>query len=345
MRYIGSKVATLPYLADTLRRVAPKAQSVCDPFAGTCSVSRYLKERGYRLSTGDVLAASSAIQIATIAANRNPSFRRLLGSYKIKFAGEPAHDRVIKHLNGLAGKPGFISEQYSPAGPAGRLFFSSPNAAKTDAIRTKIGDWSDNDLLSKKEEAFLLAALVTSADVVANTAGTYYAYLKELSRKAKKPFELRPLRLCSNHRVNFTRQDDALSVVSHSDDDILYLDPPYNERDYAKYYHLPETIVLGDRPEVLGKSGVPAARRGPVSDFCVSAKAEPAFRKLIAASRAKLIIVHYTPEGLIPHRSILSTLRGVGVTTHRDLRVRRYSSRKENEASSEAIHRIYICKR
>ncbi|MVT52573.1 hypothetical protein GPL17_19005 [Bradyrhizobium yuanmingense] len=345
MRYIGSKVATLPYLAETLRRVAPKARSVCDPFAGACSVSRYLKQRGYRLSTGDVLATSSAIQIATIAANRNPSFRRVLRCDKIKDTGEPAHIRIINYLNGLAERPGFISEQYSPAGPEGRLFFSSSNAAKIDAIRARIRDWSDNDLLSKKEEAFLLAALVTSADVVANTAGTYYAYLKELSRKAKKPFELRPLSLCNNHQVNFVKRDDAIGVVSSSDDDVLYLDPPYNERDYAKYYHLPETLVLGDEPEVIGKSGVPATRRGPVSDFCVSTKAELAFRKLIEASRAKLIIVHYTPEGLIPHRAILSTLRDVGATTNRDLRVRRYSSRKGNEESSEAIHRIYICKR
>lgn len=345
MRYIGSKVATLPYLADTLRRVAPQARSVCDPFAGTCSVSRYLKQKGYRLSTGDVLAASSAIQIATIATNRNPSFRRLLRSDKFKHTEMPAYLRVIQHLNDLNGKPGFISEHYSPAGRTGRLFFSPSNAARIDAIRETIRDWSENDLLSSKEQAFLLASLVTSADVVANTAGTYYAYLKEFSRKARKPLVLRPLSLCNNHQMNTTKQEDALSVVSSSSAEILYLDPPYNERDYAKYYHLPETIVLDDKPEVIGKSGVPATRRSPISDFCISAKATPAFRKLIEVSKAKLIIVHYTPDGLIPHKSILSSLRDVGATTHHDLRVRRYSATRRSEATSGAIHRIYVCKR
>jgi adenine-specific DNA-methyltransferase len=344
MRYIGSKVATLPYLVGVLQRVAPRAKSVCDPFAGTCSVSRYLKQRGYRLCTGDVLATSHAIQLATIATNRHPSFRRLIRSESFKAGEMQEHDRVIQYLNDLKGTHGFISENYSPAGKEGRLFFSPSNAARIDAIREKIREWSENGLLSKKEQAFLLAALVTSADVVANTAGTYYAYLKGLSRKADKPFVLRHLNICDNHQSNTTQQADAVDVATSSSADVLYLDPPYNERDYAKYYHLPETIILGDRPEIVGKSGVPAVRRSEVSDFCVSANATSAFHKLIEASKAKIIIFHYTPNGLIPHKSILSSLQSVGTTTYQDIRVRRYSSKPEAKADSGAIHRIYVCK-
>jgi len=344
MRYIGSKTASLPILQKTLARLAPGATSICDPFAGTCSVSSFMKRQGYSVSTGDVLAASFAIQQASLAVNRHPAFRELLKSKALKLSDKPAHARVIDHLNAMRGTHGFISEEYSLAGSAGRLFFTQENANKIDAIRQQIKRWSVDCLITEYEAAFLTAALITSADVVANTAGTYYAHLKGLTRKASKPLALKSVPIFSNNQKNSCRRGNAIDTVSACYADILYLDPPYNERDYERYYHLPETIALGDEPEVIGKSGVPRYRRGEPSDFCIQSRANDAFKRLISKSSAKYYLVHYTPEGLISHETIMTTLRHIGSTKYRDVQVRKYSTESAS-SSSGAWHRIYTCTR
>lgn len=344
MRYIGSKALSLPFLEQLVRRHAPTASSLCDPFAGTCSVSRHFKTRGFAVTTGDLLASSHAIQIATVGLNRLPLFKALRASNELRKAEAISSTGVMDHLNNLKGTHGYITETYSPAGPAKRRFFTERNAEKIDAARKTIHRWSSLALLSKNEEAFLLATLVTAADKVANTAGTYYAYLKSFSRRASNPIIFSPNQVQNNRRENRCNRAEAQKVAAGSDADILYLDPPYNERDYSSYYHLPETIVLGDKPKTHGASGVPLARRTIKSDFCVTTLASGAFEKIVASSRSKLIVMHYTPDGIIPHEFILHTLRAAGVTTFNDLKVRRYSTNPGSGAAF-ATHRIYLCQK
>jgi adenine-specific DNA-methyltransferase len=190
----------------------------------------------------------------------------------------------------------------------------------------------------------LLATLVVCADKVANTAGTYYAYLKTISRKAAKPLALAPMGISDNRMRNYCRHADALRVTASSDADILYLDPPYNERDYAGYYHLPETIIIGDRPKLVGMSGVPKTRRTPRSEFCLTSQATAAFERLVSRSHSKYIIVHYAVGGLITHKTIFSVLESLGPTKFKDIRTRRYTAQKGNGTNYCTTHRIYWCK-
>jgi adenine-specific DNA-methyltransferase len=344
MRYIGSKVSTLHRLSEIVSRIAPAATSLCDPFAGTCSVARHFKRLGFRITTGDLLATSYIIQVATVGLNRQPAFRALLSSEEIQRGPGPSYASVIAHLSRLPGRNGFITKHFSPAGKAERLFFTVENARKIDSIRETIRSWSLGRLLTENEEALLLATLTISADKVANTAATYYAYLKQFSRKAVKPLQLEPIAISNNKKVNTCNQADALEVASSSTNDILYLDPPYNERDYSGYYHLPETIIIWDKPHLHGMSGVPKVRRTPISDFCVTSKATPAFENLILNSNSTHILVHYTPRGLIRHNDILAILGNVGRPRFKDIRVRSYAA-DSSRAKNLATHRIYWCKR
>jgi adenine-specific DNA-methyltransferase len=343
MRYIGSKVSTLSRLTDIVRNSAPDATSICDPFAGVCSVSRHFKRLGFRTCTGDLLRLSYVVQVASIGLNRFPRFRRLAASGVLRKGSAPPHVRTLTHLSAVPGRHGYLTENFSPAGSAGRLFFTPRNAAAIDAIRETIHEWSVWNLLTPREEAFLLATLIMSADKVANTAGTYYAHLKQISRKAAKHLLLTPLPVINNGVCNSCHLADAVSVTALSDADILYLDPPYNDRDYSRYYHLPETIVWGDDSEPQGKSGVPHTRRTPVSDFSVRSRAGPALEGLLRVSRAKYIAVHYTPRGLVPHETILAILESLGRTRFEDVRVRKYSATRKYDGSGQTTHRIYWC--
>jgi nicotinamidase-related amidase len=114
MRYIGSKTATLPWLTAFIAERAPEARSLCDPFAGTCTVARHFKQLGFQVTTGDVLSLSYVIQVATIGLNGFPAFRKLQHIDGIRRRKEPiAADRALGHLNSLRARKRYLSEHFS----------------------------------------------------------------------------------------------------------------------------------------------------------------------------------------------------------------------------------------
>jgi adenine-specific DNA-methyltransferase len=343
MRYIGSKAASLQFIERALSRSVQKYSSFCDPFAGTCTVSRHFKSLGYQIYTGDILNLSYALQVAYIEMNRRPSFKSLLPHLSGAERGSALDSisAVLNHLNALPGLDGFITRTYSPSGQARRKFFSTKNAQRIDAVRSEIAVWNDKGWLSRKEFCYLLSSLLHAADQVANTAGTYYAYLKRFYRKARKHLQLQPLRIASNSKPNEARLIDAGELVSRVDADILYLDPPYNSREYAAYYHLPETLVNWDYPEVHGKSGITSHQTR--SPFCHSGTATDALRDLVATATSRCILLHYAMDGLISHRDILNVLRSRGSTRVLDWSVRRYLSTSTKTETSYVGQRLYIC--
>jgi adenine-specific DNA-methyltransferase len=313
MRYIGSKTATLPVIQKVIAAHAPKATSLCDPFAGTCTVARHFKGLGLRVETGDLLWGSYTFQLATIALNQPPNYNRLLsvlGLNRCDDAERPvllAVEAVLSWLASIPGKTGYVTDNFSEVGASSRRFFTRESATRIDAIRERIANWRDHGLIDEMEQAYLLACLLDAADRVANTAGTYMAHLKSWGRKALRPLELRTVQVVDNGAPNRCSRADARQTAA-ADVDVLYLDPPYNTRDYSFYYHLPETLVLWDDATATGKSGVPAVRRYPLSDFCVRARAAKALGELLNRAQAKLIVIHYAAEGLIRHEEIVDML-------------------------------------
>jgi adenine-specific DNA-methyltransferase len=106
------------------------------------------------------------------------------------------------------------------------------------------------------------------------------------------------------HSVNMA---DANELVPQQECDLLYLDPPYNSRQYSTNYHLLETLALGDDPEVKGIAGL-RADNGKRSVYCRSGKAEESMSKLVTEAKANWILVSYNSEGLIPHERMVEIL-------------------------------------
>jgi adenine-specific DNA-methyltransferase len=320
---------------------SPRMKRLFDPFAGICTVSRHFKKLGYRITTGDVLYQSYVFQMAAVKANRQPFFSRLLRSLNLERNDIAPHELVLGHLNQLPGRVDFVSRNYSLASPNKRRFFTRPNARKIDAIRTTIAAWRSRGLISPQEEAYLLASLLNALDCVANTAGTYYAFLKRFYRKAKRGLFLRPLEITSNGQRNRIWLCEATDLVQRTSTDILYLDPPYNERDYRSYYHLTESIATWDKPRVMGRAGLPVRPRKK-SEFCSRTTAEKALARLISCANAKLILLHYSTKGLVSHEKIVGLLRQRGSTTFHTWRVRRYATSKGGAGACN--HRLYVCR-
>ena len=192
------------------------------------------------------------------------------------------------------------------------MYFTEENAGRIDAGRRRLHEWHAEGLIGDDEFFILLAALIEAADRVANTAGVYAAYIKSWQPNALRPLSLAPLppirgpRGAAAHHADAATAAAALGAV-----DLLYVDPPYNSRQYAGYYHVPEIIARGwfdAAPAIAVKTGLLTAR-SQRSDWCSARKVESALAGLLEATSARHILVSYNTEGLLPEdtmRSILS---------------------------------------
>jgi adenine-specific DNA-methyltransferase len=191
------------------------------------------------------------------------------------------------------------------------MYFSDENGRRGDAIRTRIATWRRAGRISEREFHYLLAALIVAMDRVANTASVYAAHLKHLKKSARKPLRVEPVPVVRSpfrHRVH---RRDALQLVGRVACNVLYMDPPYNHRQYHSNYHVLETIARYDRPRLKGVTGL-RPDLDLRSDFCLRRRALPALDRMVARSRARYVFLSYNSEGLMPSDGILETMGRYG---------------------------------
>ncbi len=367
MRYIGNKTRLLPFIIGTLRRLRIGPGVAHDAFAGTAAVGRALKEAGWRVASSDLMSYSRVLQEAYVVASGSPDFRQLADR-------EPAVRRVLADNTGLtvrvAGprprngrltgngapvdaltavgrylaeelppEPGFMTTHFSPAG--GRMYFTEENAARIDAARRALHEWRCKGWIDDAGFYSLLAALIEGADRVANTAGVYAAYIKSWQANATRPLAIVPPAPTPGVPGSTAAIADAAEMAATLGAiDLLYIDPPYNARQYSGYYHVPELIARGwfDGPVILrGKTGL-LPSDGQRSAWCAARKARPALRDLLAATGARHVLVSYYSEGLLPDAQLRSLLEAASV----DGKVRRFTKRyRRYRADSDHAARRY----
>ena len=299
MRYLGSKTLLLQDIGNLLASYRP-GTVFCDPFGGIGTVGSYMKQRGFQVTSGDLLQFAHFFQVALIELDDIPPFPGV--TYEWNGTGG-----LEEYLNSLRTDYGWLIEEYCNK----RQYFTLDNAQRIQACIDMIWGWNSEGKLSHEEYAFLTASLIHSMDKVANTAGTYYAYLKTFYRKARQTFQFKFLHPVEGQTKCQCFLKDANTLVRDHPCDILYLDPPYNTRDYAKYYHLPETIAKGIAPIAIGKSGIPQ-RQDTRSLYIVKSRVESSFSELIQQAQCKTIILHYTDKGLLSNQFISQTLSKLG---------------------------------
>jgi len=327
LRYFGSKASVV---GDVLREVSASVPSgsICDPFGGIGVIGAAFKEAGYSVYSGDHLVFPYLYQAARLGLSRPPAFQGLSRHLRLHSASE-----VAAHLNGVGGHAGWITSQYSRE----RAFFSLENAMLIDGCRAAIEEWASSRWITRTERGFLIASLIDSADRVANTAGTYYAYLKTLTRRAAHRFVFTLLVPVPGRSAQISL-GDALTLVGRRRYEVVYLDPPYNERRYGGYYHLPESIARGTTPAVSGRAGVPV-EPWPSSSFNHPREATEALRRLIEAADCRLLAVHYARDGIVATAEIEGMLSAWGNLKTVELTALGYTSRPEKRAKR---HMLYL---
>jgi len=309
MNYIGSKYSLIEFLTTSINKTLeshgenrkPSEMIFADLLAGTGVVGASFMDQGYSVIANDIQYYSYVI---------NKNLLENAGKLDISRC-----EALIEKLNSLDGIEGFIYKNYSYGGTLDgeyrRLYFSDYNAKKCDAMRTEIERMFNKNEINENEYFFLLASLINSIDKYANTASVYGAYLKSLKKSARKEMILQPMSVSEKPSRCKVYNENILDILDEVSGDILYLDPPYNARQYCSNYHLLETIARYDSPDIKGKTGLREYSEQK-SLFCVSGKVEEFFTEIIKKAQFKYIFLSYNNEGLMSFDKIEKIMRKAG---------------------------------
>lgn len=291
MNYIGSKAKLLSFIETTISEFVKKklpSKIFCDLFAGTGCVGYHFAQKGYTLISNDAEYYSYVLNHALL---QTPQLHTI--------------DECITALNELSPLKGMMYQQYCLGSGSGRNYFSDVNAQKIDAIRQGIEAYKDDEALY----VYLLASLLISADKVANTASVYSAFLKNLKPLAQEKLHLQALEYIPSTTAHQVYCSDANTLISTIEGDILYLDPPYNRRQYGANYHILNTIARYDSFTPKGKTGV---RSYESSAYCKTTTALEALEKLIQEAKFSYIFISYNDEGIIAQEEIAKMMQKYG---------------------------------
>ena len=307
MRYIGNKTNLLNNIKQVIEENCSGNEKVfCDLFSGTSSVARFFKNK-YKIISNDILYFSYVLQKATISNNEIPNFEKL----RNKLKAENILDYLETTKIDMKNIKTFIYDNYSPNDNCERMYLTPENAKRIDYIRTNIEQWKKGELISENEYYYLLAALIEGVPFISNITGTYGAYLKKWDKRAFKRFEMIRLNVVNNYQENECYREDANELIKKISGDILYIDPPYNSRQYLPNYHLLETIARYDEPNINGKTGIRTYTKEK-SNYCIKSKVYNELDELIKNAKFKHIIVSYNQEGILKKEEIEQILKKHG---------------------------------
>ena len=319
MRYIGCKNNLLARIEAVVQNNCPQEGIFCDLFAGTHSVAAHFKKLGFQIISNDLLYVAYVFGRALIENNNKPTFSQLANLPKSDssnlFDGMDNYFKTLDYLNHLeGGSEGFIFNNYCPSGnnEYKRQYLSDRNGKRIDAIRQQIEAWKQEELITQGEYYILLLSLLEAVSKVTNISGTYAAYLKDWDARTYKTLKLKPFFPISSDKKHVVYQEDANSLIEQIQCDILYLDPPYNARQYITNYHLLETIARYDNPSVYGKTGLRQYSQSEKSAYCSKSECLRAFAALISKAKAKHILVSYSSEGIMSEAEIRYVLSRKG---------------------------------
>jgi adenine-specific DNA-methyltransferase len=291
IKYIGSKRTLVPEIIHLVQDVAG-ARSVIDLFSGTSRVGHALKAAGFQVFANDHNAYAAALARCYVQAD----------------AGDVLSDArlLVSEFNALRGSPGYFTETFCVRS----RFFQPKNGERIDAIREAIAARG----LAPELEAVMLVSLMEAADRVDSTTGLQMAYLKQWAPRAHRDLELRVpdvLPRAVNGKGRATRLD-ALEAAAVLEAEVAYVDPPYNQHSYLGNYHVWESLVLWDKPEVYGVACKRADVKLRKSVFNSRRGAEESLRGLLSAIRARTLIVSFSNEGFLSRGTLEAMLASLG---------------------------------
>lgn len=325
MNYIGSKLSLIDFLQNSIDSITNykigENYTFADLFAGTGIVGSTFKKRNCKVISNDIQYYSYVIN------------KHLIENMP------PIDGKLVDYLNELDGVEGFVFNNYCEGSGSGRNYFSDFNGKKCDAIRIEIENLYNKKELTEQQYFYFLASLINSIDKFANTASVYGAFLKNIKKSASKNLVFELLPIIDGNPNGKTYNEDINKLIKNIKGEVLYLDPPYNARQYCSNYHVLETIAKYDNPVLKGKTGLPdyTAQK---SDFCSKRTVEKAFNDLIKNADFKYIFLSYNNEGLMSIDTIKEIMEKYGKYELFTTDYHRFKADKEENRNIKANNTI-----
>ena len=399
MRLIGNKTKLLGQIESLLLDRGVEGGTLIDIFAGSSSVGKHFKRRGYKVLANDILPSCYAQAVAAVEVSRWPAYRKFSGRYRDVLNSKDfiegmhvqgdilEHDdgqesprqaarrlplaRAVHYLNTcIEPVEGLVYRNYCPGGAADRRYFTDENGRRLDGILGFLREGYREELFTRGEFYLLLSALVDAADRVANISGTYGAYLKSWQASAKKTLRLTLPEVIESSQRNKAYSEDANALVGRLKGDVLYIDPPYNQRQYAANYHVLDILSgyhlyddLGKfEASLYGKTGLRpydhlksayCVRRGrrrtkETNGSGTIGDVFSAMLDLVLSTKARSVLVSYNEEGLLTRDEIGVILaRFSGSRSYdfdndfREISYKRFRSDRDREENGDGAGRNY----
>ena len=267
-RYLGNKYKLLSFIKSITESECENINSIADIFAGTGAVASAFIDK--QIITNDILYSNYISHFAFFAPIE-------YSEIKIR--------EIIKFYNFIGiYEDNYMSENFA------NTFFSLEDCRKIGFIREDIEKRFENGELNEREKALLITSLLYGVDKIANTCGHYDAFMQ--NAVFEKHLELAiPITEQNLNKKNMCFNEDANELVKSINADLVYIDPPYNSRQYCDAYHLLENIARWEKPKVMGIARK-MNRNFLKSDYCTQ-NATSAFYNLIESINAKYILFSY----------------------------------------------------
>lgn len=319
MNYIGSKQRLAPWIVKNVRASLgdkPLGEAVvADLFAGTGQVGRAFKPLARKIIANDLEGYAYALNrhyIGNAAPMEFPELR-----------GEPVE--------------GVFSRNFTEGAATPRKYFTRENAMRIDGLRREIAALRLDGRISEDQEFWLLASLIESADAVANTASVYGAFLKAFKKSALRPLAFGPAEHVITGQQNEVHNEDANALITRISGDVLYLDPPYNGRQYGANYHVLNRLVESeDEADRNISEKITGLGDYEKSAYCRKREAEEAMEALITAADFGLIVISYNNEGIIPEARFKAILEAHGEYRAVKKRYQRFKADSAREAAADS---------
>lgn len=324
-RYLGNKYRLLPFITKIVQEECSNIESVADIFAGTGAVASAFI--GKTIITNDLMYSNFICNFAWFGSQ--------------KYDKQKIIDYIIKYNFIDKYKVNYMTENFSDT------YFSKRDCSKIGIIREDIEDNFKNGNLNERERAILITSLLYAMDKIAKTCGHYDAYRKGAE------FDL-SLELCvplvkvNNKESNQCYNLDANKLAKCISADLVYIDPPYNSRQYCDAYHLLENVTRWEKPKVYGVAKK-MDRTSIKSKYCTKDATE-AFEELIENINAKYILFSYNnmatkgngrSNAKISDEDIMRILLEKGEVKVFSERYKTFTTGKSN--ITDNIERLFLC--
>lgn len=324
-RYLGNKYKLLPFISDIVNTECKNIHSFADIFAGTGSVSSLFYDK--KIITNDLLYSNYISNVAWF------------GAQEFDF------DKIVEYITNynelVIDEENYMTYNFS------NTYFSYQDCAKIGFIREDIESKYNIKLINKRERAILITSLIYAMDRIANTCGHYDSYIKDGTYKDRLELHI-PLVSQSNNQANQNYNCDANELVKNIYADLVYIDPPYNSRQYSDAYHLLENVSKWDKPKVYGTARK-MDRKNIKSKYC-TVEATSVFQDLIKNINAKYILFSYNnmsskgnarSNAKISDDDIINILDTKGKVKVFSMNFKAFSAGKSN--INDNAERIFFC--